>query len=78
MADRSVGAYRLVTGRLTAGGIELHVLARAYRAAWIAMHSEPPAGRHRLADLGLAIDFGAVPPRRKFPKRSRAARAKGA
>jgi len=54
------------------------VLARAYRAAWIAMHSEPPAGRHRLADLGLAIDFGAVPPRRKFPKRSRAARAKGA
>jgi hypothetical protein len=58
MANRGASRYRLITGRLTAGGIELHVLARAYRAAWIALHSEPPAGWHRLADLGLAIDFG--------------------
>jgi len=70
--DRNAPRYHLVTGRLTAGGIELHVLARAYRAAWIALHSEPPAGWHRLADLGLAIDFGAVEPRRKRAKRSRA------
>jgi hypothetical protein len=75
MADRRAGAYRLVTGRLTAGGIELHVLARAYRAAWIAMHSAPPAGRHRLADLGLAIDFGQAGARRK--KKSRASRTAG-
>jgi hypothetical protein len=64
-----MSCYRLVTGRLTAGGIELHVLARAYRAAWIALHSEPPAGRHRLVELGLAIDFGA--PRGKLAQRPR-------
>ena len=69
MPDRSASAYRLVTGRLTAGGIELHVLARAYRDAWIALHSEPPAGWHRLADLGLAIDFGVS--RRKPRRRQR-------
>ena len=72
MPDCGASRYRLVTGRLTAGGIELHVLARAYRAAWIALHSEPPVGWHRLADLGLAIDFGA--PRRKSPQRPRTAR----
>jgi hypothetical protein len=60
MADPRARRYRLVTGRLTARGIELHVLARAYWSAWIALHSEPPSGRHRLPDLGLAIDFGAV------------------
>jgi len=70
--DRNAPRYHLVTGRLTAGGIELHVLARAYRAAWIALHSEPPAGWHRLADLGLAIDFGES--RRKSPQRPRTAR----
>jgi hypothetical protein len=70
--DRDATRYRLVTGRLTAGGIELHVLARAYRAAWIALHLEPPVGWHRLADLGLAIDFGE--PRPKPAHRRRAAR----
>ena len=63
MIDRGISGYRLVTGRLTACGIELHVLARAYRAAWIALHSEPPVGWHRLADLGLAIDFGEPRPK---------------
>ena len=72
MPDRGASRYRLVTGRLTAGGIELHVLARAYRAAWIALHSEPPTGWHRLADLGLAIDFGE--PRRKPAQRPRTGR----
>jgi len=70
VTDRDASRYRLITGRLTASGIELHVLARAYRAAWIALHSEPPVGWHRLADLGLAIDFGDAEPRRK-PARSR-------
>ena len=74
MLDRDASRYRLVTGRLTAGGIELHVLARAYRAAWIALHSEPPIGWHRLADLGLAIDFGDAEPRRKPAQRPRAVR----
>jgi hypothetical protein len=61
-----IAGYRLVTGRLTACGIELHVLARAYRAAWVALHSEPPTGCHRLADLGIAIDFGAGKPKRRL------------
>jgi hypothetical protein len=72
VTDRRPCDYRLVTGRLTARGIELHVLARAYRAAWIALHSEPPTGWHRLADLGLAIDFG--DPRVKPAQRPRTGR----
>lgn len=67
MPDLRACRYRLVTGRLTARGIELHVLARAYWSAWIALHSEPPTGRHRLADLGIEIDFGAI--RRKRSER---------
>jgi len=39
--------------------VELHVLARAYRAAWIALRSRQPDGAHRLADLGLVIEFPA-------------------
>ena len=70
--ESAVSRYQLVTGRLTAAGIELHVLARAYRAAWIALHSAPPAGIHRLADLGVAIDFGEAVPRRKPAQRARA------
>ena len=74
MTDRGASRYRLVTGRLTAAGIELHVLARAYRAAWIALHSEPPVGWHRLTDLGLAIDFDDAESRRKPAQRPRTAR----
>ena len=69
MPDRRPGTYRLVTGRLTASGIELHVLARAYWSAWIALHSEPPAGWHRLPDLGIAIDFATSPAKRREPSR---------
>jgi hypothetical protein len=64
VGDRSIPRYRLVTGRLTASGIELHVLARAYWSAWIALHSEAPVGWHRLPDLGLVIDFEALKKRR--------------
>jgi hypothetical protein len=67
VGDRSIPRYRLVTGRLTARGIELHVLARAYWSAWVALHSEPPVGWHRLPDLGLVIDFEAVKPKRRKP-----------
>jgi hypothetical protein len=38
--------------------VELHVLARAYGAAWVALHAQAPAGRHRLGRLGVEIDFG--------------------
>ena len=58
MSKSRAGRYRLVTGRLTARGVELHVLARAYSAAWLALHSEPPSGSHRFSDLGVTIDFG--------------------
>jgi len=67
VGDRSIPRYRLVTGRLTASGIELHVLARAYWSAWVALHLEPPVGWHRLPDLGLAIDFEALKPKRRKP-----------
>lgn len=75
VSERRAGGYRLVTGRLAAGGVELHVLARAYRAAWVALHSEPPTGRHRLKDLGIAIDFGepydrCVRKERRFTRRT--------
>ena len=71
VSKRHAGRYRLVTGRLTAAGVELHVLARAYSAAWIALHSEPPTGRHGLANLGIAIDFG-EPHDRRVRKERRA------
>ena len=39
--------------------LELHVLARAYRDAWLAMKAQPPVGRHRLELLGVTIVFEA-------------------
>jgi len=38
--------------------LELHVLVRAYCAAWVALHSRNPTGKHRLDDLGAVLDFG--------------------
>jgi hypothetical protein len=37
--------------------IELHVLARAYHDACLALMRCPPVGRHRLEDLGVTIEF---------------------
>jgi hypothetical protein len=37
--------------------LELHVLARAYRDAWLVMKARPPVGRHRISSLGLTIEF---------------------
>jgi hypothetical protein len=36
---------------------ELHVLARAYRDAWLALKRRPPAGPHRLEGLGVTIEY---------------------
>lgn len=35
------------------------VLARAYEAAWRALHECEPVGQHRIESLGVVIDFGA-------------------
>jgi hypothetical protein len=37
--------------------IELHVLARAYHDACLALMRRPPVGRHRLEGLGVTIEF---------------------
>jgi hypothetical protein len=38
--------------------VELHVLAKAYRAAWRAQYQREPLGVHVIASLSLVIDFG--------------------
>jgi hypothetical protein len=43
--------------------LELHVLARAYRAAWRSRHARDPVYRHVIAGLDVIIDFGASPDR---------------
>ena len=37
--------------------LELHVLARAYHAAWRAVHDATPEGWHQLPALSVLIDF---------------------
>lgn len=37
--------------------VELHVLARAYRDAWLALKLRAPVGEHRIEPLGVVIDF---------------------
>ena len=37
--------------------IELHVLARAYYDACLALTRQPPVGRHRIEGLGVTIEF---------------------
>lgn len=45
--------------------LELHVLARAYRAAWRSIHGREPVNRHVIESLDVMIEFGAPPsPRR--------------
>jgi hypothetical protein len=48
--------------RVVGGGLderlELHVLVRAYSAAWVALHSGKPTGKHRLDQLGVELNFG--------------------
>jgi hypothetical protein len=37
--------------------VEMHVLARAYRAAWRSVYACEPSDRHVLASVDLLIDF---------------------
>ena len=37
--------------------VEMHVLARAYRAAWRALFASDPVGRHVIAPLDAVIEF---------------------
>jgi hypothetical protein len=46
------------------GSTEAHVFARAYRGVWRAIHGAEPAGRHEVAALEIAMDFGAPAPAR--------------
>jgi len=38
--------------------LDVHVFARAYGAAWRALHLCEPVGPHFIECLGLTIDFG--------------------
>ena len=43
---------------------EAHVFARAYRGVWRCIHGCEPAGRHEVAALEIAMDFGERAPSR--------------
>ncbi len=38
--------------------LELHVMAKAYYAAWQCVHGSAPVREHIIPRLGLLIDFG--------------------
>lgn len=58
MNDAPAQGYRIAVAA-DEDRLELHVLARAYRDAWLAMKAREPAGRHHLESLGLTIEFAA-------------------
>jgi len=41
--------------------LEMHVLARAYRAAWRSLHARDPVSRHIIESLDVMIVFGNQP-----------------
>jgi len=41
--------------------LEMHVLARAYRAAWRSLHARDPVSRHVIEALDVMIVFGNRP-----------------
>jgi hypothetical protein len=51
--------YRILkqNTRETLDAIELHVLARAYYAAWRHVHHCPPLDEHTLPGLNLVIQY---------------------
>lgn len=55
--------------------IELHLLARAYYAAWRHLHGSEPIHEHVLPSLDLVIYFVPVPPRDPPVRASPAAKA---
>jgi len=60
MAPSAGPGYRLLLASPDEDWLELHVLARAYRDAWRALHGGAPTGEHRLERLGISIDFDAA------------------
>lgn len=51
--------------------VEMHVLAKAYRAAWRVLYAREPGQCHLLAALDLVIDFDGVDaaaPAREAPR----------
>jgi len=42
--------------------VEMHVLAKAYRAAWRSRFTHDPTGKHLIEALDVAIDFGGTQP----------------
>lgn len=42
--------------------LELHVMAKAYYAAWQCVHGRAPVREHIMPRLGLLIDFGPPAP----------------
>jgi hypothetical protein len=67
--DASSPPYSMcsVSGMEPLDTLELHVLARAYRAAWRALHARDPEERHIIPGLDVMIDFGAPPGSRTAP-----------
>ena len=55
---KTAPTYRVITGAGPDERIELHVLARAYFAAWVILHGAPPQGRHWLKMLGVELVYG--------------------
>ena len=56
--SRAAPAYRVLSSSGPDDRIELHVLARAYFAAWVIQHGTPPQGRHWLKKLGVELVYG--------------------
>lgn len=56
-----------VSGMEPLDTLELHVLARAYRAAWRAMYARDPEDRHVIASLEVMIVFGSPSDPRPSP-----------
>ena len=65
--DRMPPTYRILTGLGHDDRIELHVLARAYFAAWVILHGAPPQGRHWLKKLGVELVYGEPTSPSKIP-----------
>ena len=49
------------------GALELHVLAKAYHAAWRRMYGSEPIRGHAIPSLDVLIDFGALDPVCRVP-----------
>ena len=51
--------YRVfdIKSRAPLDTLELHVLARAYYAAWLAIHGTTPEGRHPMPMFNVVFDF---------------------